>query len=256
MGAVVARQWADSLDQFGYANESLAAGRELQRRTESKFVMPAAAAQALLPRLKDDYAVLSAGAASVASYRSLYFDTAELAFFHAQRRGRRVRHKVRIRHYPDRRVSFLEIKLRSGAGSTSKVRRERNYGDNQLGLDDLRFITSNCPVDQELLPQAWIDYRRVTLINTGTAERVTIDFDLCLSRGSCEVSLHDAAVVEVKQSRLDRDTAAMVALRQSGWRTGPASKYCAGIVLTSPEVRANRLQAGLRALKAVGTWAS
>lgn len=255
MGALMARPW-DSLDQFGYASQSLAACRDLQRRAESKFVMPAAAAEALLPRLKDDYAVLPAGAVLVASYRSLYFDTADLALFHAHRRGRRVRYKVRIRHYPDRRVSFLEVKRRIGAGWTAKVRRERDYGDNQLGPDDQRFVSSNCHVDQEMLPQAWIDYRRVTLLNKGTAERVTIDFDLCLSRGSCEVSLHDAAVVEVKQSRLDRDTAAMVALRQSGWRTSPASKYCAGIALTSPEVRANRLQVGLRALKAVGTWAS
>ena len=33
-------------------------------------------------------------------------------------------------------------------------------------------------------------------------------------------------------------------------------KYCAGIVLTSPEVRANRLHAELRALRAVVTWAN
>lgn len=252
----MAREWEDRLGQFGRAGQSLTACRDLQRRTESKFVMPAAAAAALLPRLMDGYAVLPAGAVLVASYRSLYFDTAGLALFHAHRRGRRVRHKVRIRHYPDRRVSFLEVKRRLGEGATSKVRRERNYGDNQVGPDDLRFVRANCPIDQDLLPQAWIDYRRITLLNTGTEERVTIDFDLCLSRGSCQVSLHDAAVVEVKQARRDRGTAAMVALRRSGWRTGPASKYCAGIALTSPEVRANRLRVGLRALKAVGTWAS
>ena len=121
---------------------------------------------------------------------------------------------------------------------------------------DLAFIRGHCPARQELVPQAWIDYRRITLLNARTPERVTIDLELHMSRGGRQRSLRDLAVVEVKQSRLDRDTAVMRALRSAGWRHGWASKYCAGVALTSPEVRANRLLVGLRALKAVGTWAS
>ena len=253
---MMTQEWVDSLRQFSSAPAALVAGRQMERRIESKFVMPAAAAEALLPALKDDYAVLPAGEALVAAYRSLYFDTTNLEFFHAHRRGRRVRHKVRIRHYPDRRVSFLEVKIRHGEGSTFKVRREREFGDNQLGPSDLAFVRGHCPAHQELVPQAWIDYRRITLLNARTAERVTIDLELHMSRGGRQRSLRDVAVVEVKQSRLDRDTAVMRALRSAGWRHGWVSKYCAGVALTSPEVRANRLLVGLRALKAVGTWAS
>lgn len=250
------QEWVDSLRQFSPAPAALVAGRQMERRVESKFAMPAADAEALLPVLKGDYAVLPAGESLVAAYRSLYFDTIDLEFFHAHRRGRRVRHKVRIRHYPDRQVSFLEVKIRHGEGSTSKARREREFGDDQFGPGDLAFVRSYCPAHQELVPQAWIDYRRITLLNARTAERVTIDLELQMSRGGRQRSLRGVAIVEVKQSRLDRDTAVMRALRSAGWRHGWLSKYCAGVALTSPDVRANRLLVGLRALTAVGTWAS
>jgi hypothetical protein len=250
------REWEDSLGRFAFAPPALVAEREMQRRTESKFVMPVAAADALLPALTNDYAVLPAGTALVASYLSLYFDTADLEFFHAHRRGRRVRQKVRIRHYPDRRVSFLEVKIRMSDEGTFKMRRQRAYGDNALSSGDLAFVRAHSSVSQALLPQAWIDYRRITLLHLRSLERVTIDVDLGVTRGSCCGRLQDLAVVEVKQSRMDRCTAAMMAIRKAGWRTGWASKYCAGIAFTSPDVRAHRLLEGLRALKAVGTWAT
>lgn len=248
--------WVDSLRQFSSATPALVAGRRMERRIESKFPMPAAAAEALLPALKGDYAVLPAGGVLVAAYQSLYFDTIDLEFFHAHRRGRRVRHKVRIRHYPDRQVSFLEVKVRHGEGATWKVRREREFGNCQLDPGDLAFIRSHGAARRELVPQAWIDYRRITLLNARTAERVTIDLELQLSRGGRQRSLRDVAVVEVKQLQLDRDTAVMRALRGAGRRNGWVSKYCAGVALTSPEVRANRLLVGLRALTAVGRCAS
>lgn len=248
--------WEERLCELGVAPPALVVRRDMQRRTESKFVMPERAARALVPALRREYVVLPAGAALVAAYRSLYFDTTDLALFHAHRRGRRIRSKVRIRHYPDRRVSFLEVKMRRGDGLTSKLRRPRAYGDDELSPDDRAFAQAHCATTDPLLPQARIDYRRVTLVGLAAEERVTIDFDLRVTRGAHSGRWQDLAVVEVKQSRIDRGTPSMVALRTSGWRAGSASKYCAGIVLTSPDVRANRLLGGLRTLRAVGTWVS
>lgn len=248
--------WEDGLCEFAHAPAALVAEREMLRRTDSKFVMPGAAAAALLPALAHDYALLPAGTTLIASYRSLYFDTADLQLFHAHRRGRRVRQKVRIRHYPDRRVSFLEVKIRMNDKGTCKMRRQRAYGDNALSRDDVAFVRAHSSVRGDLSPQAWIDYRRITLLSLRSAERVTIDVDLQVMRGGRAHRLHDVAVVEVKQPRLDRGTAAMVALRTAGWRKGWMSKYCVGVAFTSPEVRVNRLLEGLRALRTVGTWAS
>jgi hypothetical protein len=249
--------WHDSLRRFALAPLTLLAEREMNCRTDSKFVMPVAAAHALLSALRDDYAVLPAGAALVAVYSSLYFDTVDLELFHAHRRDRRIRQKVRVRHYPDRAISILEVKMQTRDGLTVKQRLPRAYGDVWLCPDDLRFVETHCPTRGALQPQALTDYRRVTLLGTRTAERVTIDFDLCVTRGvRGRRRLRHLAVVEVKQPRLDRSSAVMRALRAAGRREGWASKYCAAIALTSPEVRANRLRVGLRALERVGTWAS
>ena len=85
---------------------------------------------------------------------------------------------------------------------------------------------------------------------------MTIDLDVSVSAGGRVQSLTDLAVVEVKQTRLDRGSVAMEALRKAGWREGWASKYCAGIALTRPEVRATRLLPDLRLLQAVAACPS
>ncbi len=253
-GAVV--EWEEQLRAFTDASPTLVAERDLLSRTESKFFMSVSAALSLLTTLTKEYAVLPVGEGRVASYWSLYFDTRDLALFHAHRRGVRQRQKVRIRHYPERGLSFLEVKTRTGDVVTRKHRRTRAYGDNQLSTEDQSFTRTHCSEPDPLVPQVWVDYQRVTLLNTTTTERVTIDFNLGMTRHASGGRLRHLAVVEVKQTAPDRRTTVMRALRAAGVRRESVSKYCAGIMLTSPGVRANRLLPGLRALRAVGTWVS
>ena len=248
--------WEETLGRFALAPPGLVEAREMQRRLESKFVMPASAAASLLPALARDYALLLAGPSALATYRTVYFDTADLEFFHAHRCGRRIRHKVRIRHYPERALSFLEVKTRLGEKRSIKARRSHPYGDGRLDADDLRFVHARVDVLRPLLPQAWTDFRRVTLLGTLREERVTIDLDLCVRTAARAARLGGLAIVEVKQSRVDRGSAALAALRRAGWREGWASKYCAGIALTRPEVRAARLLPDLRVLEGVAACAS
>ncbi len=246
--------WPAALADFVRASASLVADRDMQQRAESKFVVSEATAAALVLALHDDFAILPAGDALVASYRSLYFDTDALSFFHAHRCGRRIRHKVRIRHYPDRELSVLEVKTRRGKHSTAKVRCPRQYGDSTFGAADLAFVRQHCGPTDDLIPQAWIAYRRVTLLGLTSPERVTIDLQLEVWRATGHGRLQRAVVIEVKQPRLDRHGAAMHTLRAAGCRPGWMSKYCTAIALTSPDVRANQLMQQMRRLKAVGTW--
>ena len=246
--------WPSALNGFSRASSSLVAERGMQQRAESKFVVSEATAAAFVLALRDDFAVLPAGDALVASYRSLYFDTDDLSFFHAHRCGRRVRHKVRIRHYPDRDLSVLEVKTRQREHSTVKVRRPREYGDNTFGADDLDFVRQHCAPTGDLVPQAWIAYRRVTLLGLRSPERVTLDMQLDVWRASGHGQFRRAVVIEVKQPRLDHHSVAMQQLRMTGCRPGWMSKYCAAIALTSPDVRANQLMNRMRQLKAAGTW--
>ena len=243
--------WNRLLDGVPLATPELIVRRELRRRTDLKFVMPLPAAAEFVRALGDDYAVLTAGAERFAFYRTLYFDTPDLALFHAHRRGRRVRHKVRIRHYPDRGVAFLEVKTRRSALETTKTWREREHGDSELSQDDQAFVSLHSGNTTQVLPQVWTHFRRLTLLGLHLNERITVDLDLDVAMGSSRRSFASLAIVEVKQWPFYRGSAALSALRAAGWRAGWASKYCTAIASIHPEVRLNQLLPGLRAFERV-----
>lgn len=240
--------WQDLLARFPRATPELLVDRELRRRTDSKFLLSPAAASDLLQRMTGDYALLTAGGELLASYRTLYFDTPALDLFHAHRRGRRVRHKIRVRHYPDRRVTLLEIKTRRSELETSKVWRARDYGDCEFSQDDQAFVGAHTGIEHPVEPQVWTEFRRVTLLGLATPERVTLDLDLRVAMGHRARSLAGVAIVEVKQWPFRRHSPVMSALQAAGWRSGWASKYCAAIAFTRPDVPQHELQPGLRAL--------
>lgn len=241
--------WEVLLARYAPASPELVQRRELGNRADSKFVIPAAAAADLLGNLTGEYTVVAVGAVLVATYRTLYFDSEDLGFFHAHRRGRRVRHKVRIRHYPERGRSFLDVKTRINDVRTIKTRLERPYGDDTLSPVDLAFVHAHTGPNGCLLPQVWTDFRRVTLVGVHTNERVTFDLELCFKMGERVRSVPDVAIVEVKQAPFDRRTPAMMALRSAGWWPQSLSKYCTAIACLRPGVRLGGLGCGVRTLE-------
>jgi hypothetical protein len=241
---------ASLVDGFDDASPQLLERRALLRRTDSKFSIPADHVHELVPRLAGDYAALrvpSGGA--IAVYRNLYFDTPDLCCFHDHRRGRRIRHKIRIRHYPDRRISFLEVKTRRNELVVDKQRLPIAFGQDGLGRSERAFLaTQVAGLADRLRPQLWIDYRRISLIGTRTHERVTIDVELEVGGlDGVRRGLGPLAVIEVKQAPLSLHTPVMRALLASGLREGSLSKYITAVALLRPEVRRNRLLPALRA---------
>lgn len=246
--------WQFALTDYERADTSLIASRALQQRAESKFVVPEETAVVLTAALQGEFAVLGAGDALVASYRSLYFDTEDLALFHAHRCGRRVRHKVRIRQYIDRLLGVFEIKTRRGEHDAAKVRRPRPFERQDLESTEQELARDHCALAGRLQPEAWVAYQRLTLVGLRTFERVTIDTELDVWWAESRQRLRGAAVVEVKQARLSYRSTVMQALRAAGARPGWMSKYCTAIALTRPGVRVGRLARRLHELEAVGSW--
>src|SRR5687767_5175086 len=113
---------ASALSALPVATSELLAGRELLRRTDSKYTVQVSAIPALIEAVSRDYAVLSLPCGVIATYETLYLDSTDLRCFHDHRRGRRIRHKVRYRHYPDRQLSFLEVKSKRNEILTDKYR--------------------------------------------------------------------------------------------------------------------------------------
>jgi hypothetical protein len=232
------------------ASSELLSRRELLRRTDTKFVVDRSALERLIDELADEYAVLRAGDQSIATYKNLYFDTADLQCFHDHRRGRRIRRKVRIRHYPDRSLSFLEVKIKRGDLVTDKRRRQIDYGTEALDGDQLAFLTKHAPA-LDLAPALRIDYRRIAVVHLHEEERLTIDLDLVAEYEGRRNAFEGAVIVELKRPPHSRaSTPALRALAR--FRASAFSKYCAAMIRLRPEVRHNRLLPTLRGISAIG----
>ena len=241
------------LAAFAQATPALLAERELLRRIDHKYVLDRARLGDLLGALAEDYAVLpvGGGGGAAATYQNLYFDTPELRCFHDHRRGRRIRHKVRIRHYPDRELSFLEVKTKRGEALTDKRRRRIEFARERLDEGDLAFLRGHAgELADALAPAVRIDYRRVMLFHPRLEERLTIDLSLEAARGAVRASLGGVVIVEIKRAPggLPR-TPAMRALAALGVRERSLSKYCAAMAQMDPAVRHNRLRPALRVLQ-------
>jgi len=242
------------LDEFPAVNVALLDQRALLSRVDSKFVVPLAEVEEILAGLDGAYACLRVERGPMAQYHSLYFDTPALQCFHDHRRGRRIRHKVRIRHYPDRRITFLEVKTKRNESVTDKRRIQLDYGADSLGPPELEFLYPIVgPMASELRPEISILYRRLSLIGLATDERVTIDLGLSAGGDGGLVAHHlgHLAVVEVKQWPFCVRTPFMRAIRGSGHRVMSLSKYIVAQALLRPELCRHRLAASLRTLERI-----
>lgn len=246
-GGASATLVAAAISRFRPASTDLLGARALLSRTDTKFVVPARRLGFLLAGLAGDYHILTQASGVAAGYRSVYLDTPDLRCFHDHRRGKLARHKIRFRHYLDRRLTYLEIKSRHGGEVTRKHRMEGRFGDETVGEAERRFLRRHCPLPADhLRPSLAVTFARLTLLGARIEERVTFDLDLAIETDDRSIGLAGVCIVEVKQRRLQRRTPIMLALRAHQLRGSPASKYCVGVALARPGARRNRLLPMLR----------
>jgi hypothetical protein len=225
------------LAQLGDASPDLIAARALQRRVDRKYMFPNRLLGTVLEGLASDYRVARAGGALVARYETIYFDTPDRQLFDDHRSGRRPRYKVRLRHYSDRRLTFVEVKQKGGC--TSKARLELPFGGDvaadasgttwktSLSADAARFVDEHCPVQVErLVPVICVTFSRLTLVGDRVNERVTFDWDIAYGDGSTAERLPDLVVAEVKQAGNANNGPAIQTLCGLQMREQTLSKYC------------------------------
>lgn len=249
---------AHALAAFGPVAPELLARRDLLQRTDTKYLLSRRMLPQLLGYLERDYRVLHAGNQPSALYLTQYLDTPAFELFHDHRRGKRLRFKVRVRHYPDRRLTYLEIKGKGGAaGGTRKWRRSLDYLCDELTHDDLRFVSEQVPFDPAyLVPSLSNQFRRITLVGVDLPERITLDMDLKFQNDASSRTLGQALIIEVKQPRLRRQSTIMRALARCRALPGSTSKYCVGTMLLHPELRNNRLRPILARIERISQCSS
>lgn len=215
---------------------------ELQTRVDRKYIVERSAFDRMIVDLSPLLKCLTIDDRRVARYRSVYFDTDELTFFHQHLQGRRRRFKVRTRSYLDSDTSVLEVKAKGLRSVTVKERlpwtddaahRLAQRGDGfvaeAIGSEVYRGV---------LAPVLETYYRRATLVDQASQSRITCDTDLRFCRGNADATGRPSEVL-VETKSVGGRCATDHWLQAHGVRAQSMSKYCLGVALLYPHVRAN-----------------
>lgn len=237
--------------------EELNADAAMLTRVDRKYVLRSAELAEVLTRLEQDTPetrVLSIDGRTAHGYRSVYFDTPDLASFMMAARPRRRKFKLRTRTYLDTGASFLEFKAEGARGLTVKSRYELTGGDAALAADDrlspgavawaedLLGQAREAGVDihaTDLAPVMWGTYDRMTFLLPGGVGRATVDTNLTWRGvGTDTLDRPDMVIVETKSGSRPSDIDRL--LWHCGHRPSKISKFGTGMAALHPELPHNR----------------
>lgn len=233
-------KWLQSMDSlpiedFFKRKDPLASSRK-----EYKFIIPHEKLPQVLEFLAQDFVYTTCGGKAFHHYQTHYFDTPEKLFFKRHRQGKFNRIKVRIREYQTGEVErFVECKKKIKGIHTEK---HRQKFQDQL---DARFIQEHLePYGahvQHLQQQLTLDYKRLFLLSKDFRRRVTIDSNIEATNldGETKELLSQYVILEVKEKGLAKDIHQYLR-REHGIRPQSFSKYCVGLALMNPQLKANR----------------
>ena len=97
----------------------------------------------------------------------------------------------------------------------------------------------------------WNSFNRITLVNLEENERVTIDLNLTYSVDGKEKKYSNIVVVELKQSRFDRKSLVVKALKNVGHNPYSISKYCIGVANLYKNLKQNTFKIKLLKLNKI-----
>lgn len=216
----------------------------LMDRVDRKFLVPREVLDAVLERCAEAYRVLEVSGVRASRYATRYFDTPDLALYHAHHSGRPVRSKVRVREYVETGGRFVELKRRVWGGRVRKSRIAVN-GDTGAAFRALaalpEYTDSRIAEPMQLGAVVDVRYTRITLVRRDGAERVTLDLDVTMSDTAREVRFPTIVFAELKQQERGASPFAD-AMRALHVREGAVSKYCIGVVTLVDGARKNRFK--------------
>jgi VTC domain len=238
--------------------EALNAKAAMLERLDNKYVVRGAVLREAVTELAQTFDVLEIDGKRAFTYDTCYFDDPERRSFYDHHQGRRQRMKVRVRHYVDAGLCFVEVKLKDKRGITVKKRlpcTPAQYGT----LDDAALAhVEKChlnlygrPFGRELAPVLEMRYQRVTLVAREGGERMTIDTGIHFdAAGKALDTEADVFIVETKSAN-GNGLADTVLRRHHQHPTNGCSKYCVGMSATGSVERFNRFRPAMRKLGAL-----
>ena len=239
-------------------------GVKLLNRTDTKFVTNVPTLMRLLEMASDEYYAQDIDGARIAPYYTVYFDTDDCAMYHCHEAGHANRQKLRVRSYVDSDLHFIEVKTKNNHGRTKKkrmtmggfdalhpdhsIRFERQ--DEQFVAYD-EFLRTHLRYAPELMTEQ-IENRfdRITLVNKGKTERLTIDTHLRFHNIATGIDrdMGNIVIIELKRDGLQPSPITGKLLQLRIFPHG-FSKYVIGSALTNSGLRHNRIKPRLRSIE-------
>ena len=224
----------------------------LMNRIDTKFVTDTLMLKSILEdALNRGYMIFESEGERVHAYDSIYFDTDDLRMFAEHRRGKLVRQKVRTRVYCESGLCFLEVKKKNNHSRTRKKRMEiplDDFQDFRNDPEDCLWLSSHSDYSgDEVSPEVETFFNRITLVNKGLTERLTIDTSVAFRnlRNGATADLGASVIIELKQDGRTHSEMKEILLKH---RVKPfrISKYCIGVSLTDTSVRTGRFKEKIR----------
>jgi len=216
----------------------------LMNRTDTKFVTNKENLARLLELAQGKYYAQFHNGSKIANYMTTYWDTDNHRFYLEHHNGRAPRQKVRVRTYMDSHDTFLEVKTKNNHGRTKKKRvavpSQQITGENgneeflqervHLGMADIHPTVRN-------------QFHRITLVNYGKTERLTIDYDVHFHNMETgqDANVGPLVIIELKRDG-NVFSPILDILRQLRIKPSGFSKYCIGSVMTNKGLKQNRFK--------------
>ena len=222
-------------------------GIKLMNRTDTKFVTTTEKLRQLLQMARQDYYVQEIDGGRNLEYDTTYFDTTQYDMYNQHQWNHTNRQKIRFRTYVSSHLQFMEVKTKNNHGRTKKKRIE--VDDMDLHDEQKRdFLAKYLKFGVDtLVPHMHNYFRRVTLVNKGKTERLTIDSSLQFHNvlTHTDRDMGQLVIIELKRDG-QVFSPVLDMLRQLHIHPHGFSKYCMGAALTNELLPVNRFKEKLR----------
>ena len=217
----------------------------LMNRIDTKFITNYSTLLKLLEMTTDEYYAQELNGDRVNPYLTTYWDTPAHLFYMSHHDGHYPRKKVRVRTYLESDITFLEVKKKNNHGRTTKTRIQVPAQDELAEPQVSTFLEKKVGMDlEEMKPVIQNRFDRITLVNKGKTERLTIDFNIRYQNleTGVESGTGNLVIIELKRDgnvySPVKEMLRKLRIKQDGF-----SKYCIGVVMTNPDIKQNMFKA-------------
>ncbi len=229
----------------------------LMNRLDTKYVASKRQLIDLLKLAGEKYFVQQINGDRISPYRTTYFDTDDHVMY-MQHHGRRARRcKVRVRTYlSSGDLTFLEIKNKNNHARTKKKRIQVPSLEQAMQTEGAReLVKKKTGLDiEQIHPIVQNHFDRITLVNRGKTERLTIDFNVKFHNFDTGND-HDTENIVIIELKRDGNifSPIITLLRDLHIHPTGFSKCCIGMATTDKALKQNNFKQKLHQLDKINS---